>query len=216
MAYDPQRSRPRQSVSDDETAPVDAILDEIAEEAEADAAEQAGMADVVSALVDEIVEDEAIIDALASQPTTVEVTEIVEVEEQIIAVIDGRAGSSGGGLPAGRDLPGGVEIEVRDDEIVVHTPGADVEVAASGTDVIVHTDDADVDVNSGDDVVVVSTADDEIIVDVSPAARGGSLSDRSPAEGTSGRRRPAVIAAVVVVAVGIAVWLRRRRRRSTD
>ncbi len=199
MAYDPQRSRPRQPVSDDETAPVDAILDELADEAEADAAERAGMADVVEALVDEIVEDEAIIDALAAQPP--ELVEVVEVEEQVVAVID-----------ATPQLPEGVEIEVHDDEIVVHTAGADVEVAASGVDVIVHTDDADVDVNSSDDVVVVSTADDEIVVDVSPVSHDLAGQD---VVGRSGRARPVAAVAVLVALVGVFVWLR-RRRRSTD
>ena len=201
MAYDPQRSRPRKPVSEDEPAPVDAILDEIADEAEADAAERAGMADVVEALVEEIVEDEAIIDALAAQPP-VEVVEVVDIDEEIVAVVD-----------ASPQLPDGVEIEVRDDEVVVHTAGADVEVAASGTDVIVHTDDADVDVNTSDDVVVVSTVDYEIVVDVSPPSTDYDVDIAPSAPGRA--RQVVLVGAVVALLAALFVWLR-RLRRTTD
>jgi len=109
--------------------------------------------------------------------------------------------------PAEPALPGGIELEVVGDEVVVHTDDVDVEISSSGDDVVVHTDDADVEVRAQADEVVVSTGTEDLYVDLARAEEPDLTPTRPPAA-----RRLAAIAALVALLALLALWLRRRRR----
>jgi hypothetical protein len=135
--YDPQRSRHRQPLPDDEPAPVDALLEP---------------------------------------------------------------------HPAVGDLPTGVEVEVVEGEVVVHTDDADIEISQRGDDIVVHTGNADIEVLAEADEVVVSSATEEIYVDLTD---GVGAQPVGPA--TADRRRLLAVAFVIAAIVAFVIVRRRRR-----
>ena len=83
--------------------------------------------------------------------------------------------------PAVSGLPDGVEVDVVEGEVVVHTSDADIEISASGDDIVVHTDDADIEVLPESDEVLVSSAT-ETSTSIWPRARRGPSRPTAPTD----------------------------------
>ncbi len=107
--------------------------------------------------------------------------------------------------PAVSGLPDGVEVDVVEGEVVVHTSDADIEISASGDDIVVHTDDADIEVLPESDEVLVSSATEDVYVDL---AEGTAW-----AESAGGADRRKLLVAGFVIAALLAFLIVRFRRR---